>query len=406
MGPHVLAISINNQIQQVGAIAGLAAILGLAVLSLLYFAQAREVKRLREWAGRAPERDAELKQSVVADAQRRVAPQTAAGTGQPAAAAATAAGAAGATTVQPAPGAPPAAGAKAGTPGPPAQPAKTATPGRPAAPGSPAQPAKSATPGTQAPGTSAPGTAAPGAPAPGTPAPGTSGAAKSGAPGQPATAGQPAAPGSSAGAAKPAAPAPATAAAPRPRRTVQVGGSPPASAASARGADADSGGVSGRAIAVAAVLAIAVVVVLLVSGVIGGSGDKGSTAGNRVAAPKTTPDGTPIATTPVTAGTPAPADTVVTVLNGTTIPGLARTAADTLQKGGYKIGRTTDAADQAQQTSQVAYATGFRLVARRVARAMGISSAQVAPIDASTRVVAGSDADVVVTMGLDKAPAQ
>jgi len=34
----------------------LAAFLGLAVLALLYFSQARDVRRLREWAGRAPER--------------------------------------------------------------------------------------------------------------------------------------------------------------------------------------------------------------------------------------------------------------------------------------------------------------------------------------------------------------
>jgi hypothetical protein len=34
----------------------LAAVVGLAVLSALYFSQARDIKRLREWAGRAPER--------------------------------------------------------------------------------------------------------------------------------------------------------------------------------------------------------------------------------------------------------------------------------------------------------------------------------------------------------------
>jgi hypothetical protein len=46
-------------IQEIGAIAGLGAFLGLAILSLLYFSQARDVRRLRDWAGRAPERDAE-----------------------------------------------------------------------------------------------------------------------------------------------------------------------------------------------------------------------------------------------------------------------------------------------------------------------------------------------------------
>jgi len=43
-------------VQEIGAAAGLAAVVGLAVLSALYFSQARDVKRLREWAGRAPER--------------------------------------------------------------------------------------------------------------------------------------------------------------------------------------------------------------------------------------------------------------------------------------------------------------------------------------------------------------
>jgi LytR cell envelope-related transcriptional attenuator len=50
---------VEQVIKDIGAFAGLGAFLGLAVLSLLYFSQARDVRRLREWAGRAPERDAE-----------------------------------------------------------------------------------------------------------------------------------------------------------------------------------------------------------------------------------------------------------------------------------------------------------------------------------------------------------
>jgi hypothetical protein len=46
-------------IKEIGAIAGIGAFFGLAVLSLLYFSQARDVRRLREWAGRAPEREGE-----------------------------------------------------------------------------------------------------------------------------------------------------------------------------------------------------------------------------------------------------------------------------------------------------------------------------------------------------------
>lgn len=43
-----------------GAIAGFAGIIGLAVLAMLYFSQARDVRRLREWAGREPERAGEI----------------------------------------------------------------------------------------------------------------------------------------------------------------------------------------------------------------------------------------------------------------------------------------------------------------------------------------------------------
>lgn len=54
----------RDLIELAGALAGLAAFLGLAVLSLLHFAQARDVRRLREWAGGAPERDAGLSEAT------------------------------------------------------------------------------------------------------------------------------------------------------------------------------------------------------------------------------------------------------------------------------------------------------------------------------------------------------
>src|SRR6266516_2003348 len=76
----VAALHVSQRIKDYGSYAGFACVLGLAVLALLYFAQAREVKRLREWAGRAPERDAELQARVTAEAQQRAAaPAAAAG---------------------------------------------------------------------------------------------------------------------------------------------------------------------------------------------------------------------------------------------------------------------------------------------------------------------------------------
>ena len=64
-----IALSLSNTFTKVGAVAAIAALLGIAILSLLVFAQAREIKRLREWAGRAPERAAELEQRITAAAR-------------------------------------------------------------------------------------------------------------------------------------------------------------------------------------------------------------------------------------------------------------------------------------------------------------------------------------------------
>src|SRR4051794_8076412 len=63
-------------IEQIGSYAGLAAIPGIAVLSALYFSQARDVRRLRDWAGRAPERAAEQAQGgrVTAQPQAQAQP--------------------------------------------------------------------------------------------------------------------------------------------------------------------------------------------------------------------------------------------------------------------------------------------------------------------------------------------
>jgi LytR cell envelope-related transcriptional attenuator len=58
-------------IKEIGAFAGLVAFLGLAVLALLSFAQGRDIRRLREWAGSAPERDAERKESTSEAAAER-----------------------------------------------------------------------------------------------------------------------------------------------------------------------------------------------------------------------------------------------------------------------------------------------------------------------------------------------
>src|SRR5277367_512441 len=69
------ALSLSSTFTKIGAIAAFAALLGIAILSLLVFSQARELKRLREWAGRAPERAADLEQRVSSAAAVRVQQQ-------------------------------------------------------------------------------------------------------------------------------------------------------------------------------------------------------------------------------------------------------------------------------------------------------------------------------------------
>ncbi len=58
-------------IKEIGAFAGLAAFLGLAVLAMLAFSQGRDLRRLREWAGSAPERDGERKDATSTAAAKR-----------------------------------------------------------------------------------------------------------------------------------------------------------------------------------------------------------------------------------------------------------------------------------------------------------------------------------------------
>src|SRR3954452_5987072 len=129
------ALSLSDRTQEYGAYAGLAAVVGLAVLSLLYFAQAREVKRLRDWAGRAPERAAEAQAAAAARAAG--APRTLEAPPPEAA--------------SPAPVAPATAGANGGQSGP-AVPATAAATAAKVAAGAPGAPPHAGPDGAPAPG--------------------------------------------------------------------------------------------------------------------------------------------------------------------------------------------------------------------------------------------------------------
>ena len=374
--PSILALSISDKIEQYGAYAGFAAVLGLAILSLLYFAQAREVKRLREWAGTAPERDAAAAAAQTAAAQpqavRRVTPQ-------------------------------PQAAAQAATPRP------TATPATPAgaAPGGPA-PARQATPAgaAGAPATpAAPGAAGgPGAPgAPKAPVPTTARPAGADQPTtvQPAPAG-----GNGAPAGRPTPPVPPG----RPLRMPSA--ATPAGATTARAqaaAERDRGRKSGsrRLLpvlgAAGALLAAAAV---LLFGVIGVGGDSEPEPPNRITPVETSPSESRAGGGSRTTESLPRSQTTVAVLNGTTIPGLARGVANKIQQDGFRIGNVTNAADQTRSATLVLFAPGRRAQALDVARSIGLSSDVVEPLDSGNRVIAGESAAVVVVVGADQQPQQ
>jgi LytR cell envelope-related transcriptional attenuator len=61
----------TDLIDRIGPYLGIAAFLGLAILAFLLIQQAREIRRLREWAGRAPERAGEATEAEVAAAEAR-----------------------------------------------------------------------------------------------------------------------------------------------------------------------------------------------------------------------------------------------------------------------------------------------------------------------------------------------
>ncbi len=407
MSVVVLAVSAVNVVVKIGAYCGFAAIIGLAVMSMLYFAQAREVKRLREWAGRAPERDAELAQRVQSDAQRRVvaqpmAPATTAA--QQAEAARTAAAAALYAKV-PAPPPPPAP-----LVGPPGQLARPVAPG--AVPGTlPATTAATPPATTPAPG---------GVPAATAPGLGSAASVTTPTPTPKPTPAPAPAPGSFPGAVTPAATNAAAAAGAASMYANGAGGQDTHESDAARpdplegplpldtfaaGEDDGSFGFSaGRtgAIIGGAVAAVLVAVVLMIALT---QGDSSPAKPNELGVVTQPATGSPPASggTSTSATRPPAVDrraTRVAVLNGTTQTGLARTVADEVEKARFTISGTENNADQAVPATTVSYRDGAQKAAQIVAQTIGIDRSSVQPVDAN--VSAAADADVVVIVGADK----
>jgi hypothetical protein len=110
---------------------------------------------------------------------------------------------------------------------------------------------------------------------------------------------------------------------------------------------------------------------------------------------------TPPQTTPVHPVAPA----TIAVLNGTTVTGLGRAAADQLTANGYgaPLVVTTDTTNQSRRVSEVFYEEGHRNEAFSVAACLEIRFDHVHAMNANARTLADR-ADVAVFLGSDRTP--
>jgi LytR cell envelope-related transcriptional attenuator len=104
------------------------------------------------------------------------------------------------------------------------------------------------------------------------------------------------------------------------------------------------------------------------------------------------------------------ATVTVSVLNGTDQVGLAGQVSDQLVAAGYKKGAVTNAADQTHTTSLVQYMPREKPDAVAVAGSLKLAPTSVQPIDSATQRIAcgvsplGCSSPVIVTVGSDLAP--
>jgi hypothetical protein len=165
--------------------------------------------------------------------------------------------------------------------------------------------------------------------------------------------------------------------------------------------------------AVVGVVLVAVVVFGAMQLFGGDDGGQQTNAPNVTTDPQPTPEGGGGSGGSAEAAAARP-DTVVVVLNGTPIPGLASDKRDELVDAGYSedegMIRTANNTDQTRQDSVVFYADGQRRQARDVASVLGIESAT-DPADDETQALANSTdesgslaAEVTVVLGADQTP--
>jgi hypothetical protein len=373
------AFSIHNFISSVGADAGFAAIVGLAVLVLLYFAHARETANLREEAALLTQRLQQAEARVLQLSRSQTAPA--------AAGAAVAVAEPAIAMFAPAFTAAPALGSATRVIAEVAEPEREpeAEPEPMVQPVAAPVPAMAMAGVAAAPPESPPPTPPAVAPGPALPAPATSAGGN--------------------GSSHPPPPSPPEPVAAQPSRTTRPVQSsrplasrpmPPLVAPRRRQRSRVGRNV---AIALTALAAVAAAVVLFALTSVGAS--KHPSGGSASNSPTTGHAG---------AAAFKPSSVTVAVLNGTAVNHLAHRIAAKLTARGYKTGPIATAANQTETTTVIAFQPGKddREDALHVAKALGVRSSAVQPIDPGTLQVAcpttsTCTANVVVTVGSDLA---
>ncbi|MDX8152439.1 LytR C-terminal domain-containing protein [Patulibacter brassicae] len=354
---QVLAAGFASKFDEIGPYVGFASLVAVAAMGVLVLTQGRELQRLREWAGTAPERLEELERQLATGelvgrqqpplAARPAQPQVARPGQQPQVARPAGAGAPGAV--------PAAAAAAAGVQAPPPPPGTAA--------GAPTQVAMGASVTPPAP----PAGGAPPRPTPPRPTPpGTNGA---GGPGGPRS-------------------TPLS----QPRPATVVGA---ASTARERG-ETPRRSVLGM-VAVAGVSLVVLVALLFALGVIGGDGETQVDRTNESDA-KAQQEQRQV---------PAysASGTKVVVLNGSGAEGLGGGVTERLENARFDTGTaatyTENGSPVPQTTTTVAYTSGNREAALAIAKRLQLRTSTVRAMNATIRSAAEGSPDVVVVLGAD-----
>jgi hypothetical protein len=410
MGSMPLALSVHNFITSVGADAGFASIIGLAVLVLLYFAHAKDTANLQQEAEelahrllQAETRLAQLSRQSAPSAAPAPAPRAArAAAGSPIRAARTGANAAAAPAAPAGVAAPALAAATRVVPvaSLPASHSSEDELARPVPPEPAVAPetedpvfaegAEELAPPPGARAATAAASVSQRSASPVAPTPATAAGAANGGGREPRGAAavgprpRPAAPARERVQIRPGAPSP-------PRRP----SAPPRGPAPGRGGSRRRVGLL-----IGALVAVAAVVALVVAT------QTGSGTPSRSASSSTT--NAPGSAQHHAAAPFKPSSVTVAVLNGTATNELAHRVAAKLSAVGYKQGTVATASNQTVTSTAVSYLPGSRNAALHVAAALKLGPASVQPIDSNTRPVAcpppsACTANVVVTVGQDLA---